>query len=305
MNIVMIAVHKAGNKIVGFRVLDTDSGDKRDITVNSAKEVLLAGKVDIENIKLDGDRVVGSNGALQRYPSIVGGKLNGKSPLIILFELVNKCYRVTNYMGELVDISEQQAISYAETEGIANGKVVHDEDGGAHISSINGCYKQDKLVKDKQYGKTLVAKMSMLGVKTYSLDDNYNASVDNKEAEKIAFGKGVLGIADNGCRDCKKLKEVEFPETLERLGESSFSNCWSLEKVVIPEGVVKIPKRCFLNCIKLKEVYLPNSLREIEDNAFNGCNKLKVIYLGPSPLKIAYGAIPRGVVRKVNKFKLN
>lgn len=303
MNIVMIAVHKTGNKIVGFRLLDTDSGSIKDVPSNNAKEVILSSKVEIENLAIEGGRIVGSNGTLQRYPAIVNGKLYGKSPLIILFELSNNCYRVANYLGEIVDIAEHQAINYAQTEGIANGKIVPDEAGGAHISSISGTYKQDKLIADKKYGKTLVAKMKILGVKDYSLDEKYTATVTNKETEKVGFGKGVLGIADNGCRDCKKLTTVNFTETLEKLGEASFQGCISLESIVIPEGIVTIPKRCFAQCKKLKEVYLPNSLRNIEDRAFCDCSKLKVIYCGPAPLNIAYGAIPRGVARKIGKFK--
>ena len=295
MNIVMIAVHKQGNKIVGFRLLDTDSGKLQNVPNENLKSVLQSGNAEVENISIEGERIVGSNGTLQRYPTLINGALYGKSPLIILFELVNNCYRVSNYLGEVVDITEQEAIKYAETEGIANGKIVPDENGKYHISSISGTYKQDKLVEDKKYGRILSAKMNMLGVKDYSLDENYRATLNDKKAEEITFGRGVLGVAHNGCRDCKELKMVKFPATLEELGDSSFSGCISLEEVTIPEGVKTIPKRCFALCKNLKQIYMPNSLRRIEDGAFSGCDKLKIIHCGPVSLDIAFGAIPGGV----------
>lgn len=297
MNIVMIAVHKNGNKIVGFRLLDTDEGKIQDVPSNNVKAVLESNKVTIENLKIDCDRVVGSNGALQRYPSIVNGQLYGKSPLIILFELVNNCYRVTNYMGEIVDIEEQEAIRYANTEGIANGKIVSNDNGEYHISSINGTYKQDKLVQDKKYGKVLVAKMKMLGNSTYTLDENYLATLKNKEAEEVVFGKGVLGIAENGCGSARKLKRVVLPETLETLGKGAFAGCNSLEEIVIPEGVKVIPSRCFAGCSNLKRVTFPNSLRVLDHKAFFGCRKLEFISCGPVKLDIAYNALPSGVKR--------
>lgn len=295
MNIVMIAVHKTGNKIVGFRLLDTDSGKLQDVPNENLKAVIESGNAEVENVKIEGGRIAGSNGTLQRYPTLINGGLYGKSPLVILFELVNNCYRVANYLGEVVDITEQEAIKYSETEGIANGKLVPDENGKSHISSINGTYKQDKLIADKKYGKVLSAKMAMLGVRDYSLDENYRATLTDKKAEEVFFGRGVLGIAHNGCKDCRELKYVKFPATLEELGDSSFCGCISLEEITIPEGITTIPKRCFAFCKNLKQVYMPNSLRKIEDSAFSGCDKLKVIHLGPGPLEIAYGAVPRGV----------
>ena len=297
MNIVMIAVHKHGNKIIGFRILDTDSGDIKDVPKDNLREVLQREVVDVENVTLQGTRIVGSNGKLQRYPILVNGRLYGRSPLIILFELADDYYRVTNYMGEIVDIHQSEAIRYAETEGIANGKIITTEDGNKFISSINGTYKQDRLVRDKKYGRTLLNKMKVFGVREYSLDDNYHMMLNDKSVEELRVARGVLGILPNGCKGALRLREVVLPDTLEVLGESAFSGCRSLEVINIPEGVKVIPKRCFLNCTSLREIHLPNSLKIVETHAFMGCNNLKKVYCGPNPVKMEFGALPRGARR--------
>lgn len=293
----MIAVHKIANKIVGFRLLDTDTGQVKDVSYQSLYNVLKNNVVEVENVKLERGSIVGSNGSLQRYPVLVNGQLYGKSPIVILFELPNNCYRVTNYTGEIVDMHEQEMIKYAETEGIANGKVVTNEDGTKFISSIAGTYKKDEILLDKQRGTRVVAKMKIFGKQLYDLDENRNARVVDKSIEELILPEGVLGIADKGFENCVQLKEVQLPNTLERLGKASFKGCKSLEKIVIPEGITVIPEECFEGCENLKEVHLPNSLVRIEHRAFFRCRKLKRIYCGPRPIEVVFGAIPSGVRR--------
>lgn len=292
----MIAVHSRFDKPIGFRILDTDSGQVQDTTYDSMASVLESGTVTVENLKIEDGIIAGSNGSLQRYPNLIDKKLFGKSPLIILCELLNNRYRVTNYLGEIVDIGEQEAVNYAKTEGIANGKIVTDDSGVGHISSICGSYKQDKLISDMKYGHILVAKRAMLGVSDYLLTDDYLAYAGkNKDIEQLVLTKGVLGIADRGFENCSKLKKISLPNTLVTFGVAAFRGCESLETIIIPEGVIEISMRCFENCKSLKNVYFPNTLRLVDRFAFQGCNKLKVIYCGPVAFNAPYGAIPRGV----------
>lgn len=293
----MIAIHKVSGKIVGFRLLDTDTGQIKDVSYDSLKTVLESGTVDVENVKLDSGKIVGSNGKLQRYPVLVNGMLYGKSPLIVLYELVNDYYRVANFSGEVVDIHEEEAVRYAETEGIANGKVVPDEAGVGRISSISGSYKQDRLVKDKKHGSQLILKMKLLGVRDYVLDKQYRMKVTKNDIEELVVARGVLGILPDGCRNLVKLKTIVLPNSLEEIGDSAFSGCVSLENINIPEGVKVIPARCFRNCRSLKEIHLPNTLEKIETHAFIGCTNLKAIYCGPNPINVEFGAIPRGIRR--------
>lgn len=298
----MIAVHKDNlNNIIGFRLLDTDSSIIRDATYESVYAAILEKKTDIENLKIENGKLVGSNGILSRFPVIKGRNLSGLSPLIILFEMENNYYKVTNYLGEIVDISEEEAIRYAETEGIANGKIVTEENGNKHISSINGPYKKDKISLDKKYGEVLIAKRKMFKKNDFGIDGNYMAYAIDTEIERIVLTRGILGLRDNAFKGCKKLKYIELPLTIEKLGIASLAET-AIETIKIPEGIKEIPDRCFEGCKQLKTVCLPNSLLKVNKRAFYGCDKLKTIYKGPNKLEVVYGAIPFGVVQKSNKL---
>lgn len=300
MNIAIIAVHRANDKIIGFRLLDIDKGETRDVPYENLLSVIRDGKIQIENANVQGYEVVGTNGKLERYPLLINGVLYGKSPLIILYRLDGGRYRVSNYVGEIVDMNEEDIIKYASTEGVANGKIVEDNKRGRFLSSISGEYRQDELISKKKYGDKLRSKMKLIGARDYTIDDDFNIEVINKDIEVLRLNSGILGIKSHGCRDLKKLKKVVFPDTFEILGVLAFYGCSALEEIELPEGVVVIPHRCFAQCTNLKDVYLPNSLREIGEWAFHGCKKLKRIHYGANPVRETMGSIPRGV-RKIKR----
>lgn len=308
MLMVMIGVHKDKNKnIIGFRILDEDTGKVMDVPYNDVLNVLKSGGHTVENIGIDPtdtSKLVGSNGMFNRYPTIVNSRLVGNSSLIILEELPENVYKATNFLGEIVTIDEQRAIAYSKTNGIANGKIVKDgQDGGEHISSILGAYRKSKLIQAKKSGDKLVAKMNILGEDRYKLDDRHNAYAVDKDIEELILGRGALGIKPQGFKDCKRLGTAVLPDTLDKLGQASFLNCESLVTVEMAEGIKEIPARCFANCKSLKAIKLPNSVEKIGHAAFQGCDSLIAIYTGPNDIDIDYGAIPRGV--KIIKGSLN
>jgi len=296
MRIVMIATHKdLSGKILGYRLIDADSGEIRDIEEVKLISVLNEQSIKIENIELSNGQIVGLNGSIQRYPVLINGHLYGKSPLIIIAELPHNHYRVTNALGEVVDIYEQEAIKYAETEGIANGKIVTDGFGKKHISSINGTYVKDKSLKDKEYGRMLEAKLLITGNNDYVLDKNYYVRLANLSITHLSLPTGVLGIQNEGFKGATKLEKIYLPDTIEYIGARAFMGCTSLEEITIPEGVREIPEFCFAYCTNLKQVNLPNSLRKISYGAFQFCKKLKTISAGVVPIEIEYGAMLPGV----------
>ena len=308
MLMVMIGVHKDVNKnIIGFRVLDEDTGKVMDVPYNDVLNVLRAGGHTVENIGIDPtntSKLVGSNGMFDRYPTIVNSRLVGNSSLIILEELPENVYKATNFLGEIVTIDEQKAIAYSKSNGIANGKIVKDgQDGTEHISSILGAYRKSKLIQAKKSGDKLVAKMDILGEDRYKLDDRHNAYAVDKDIQELILGRGALGIRPQGFKDCKRLETVVAPDTLDKLGQASFLDCSNLKTVELVEGIKEIPARCFANCKSLKTIKLPNSIEKIGHAAFQGCDSLIAIYTGPNDMDIDYGAVPRGV--KIIKGSLN
>lgn len=311
MYMVMIGVHRDfKNNIIGFRILDDDNGKFMDVSYEDVKRVLIQSENNeeykIENLKYEDGEISGSNGSLDRFPTLINKRLSGVSPLIILEEMPNRHYRVTNFAGEIVEISEENAIKYSNDYAIANGKISkNNETGKEYISSIRGNYRQNRLIKDKKSGTKLSAKMKLIGEDRYGLDDKHHAYAKDRTLDEIILGRGVLGIGQQGFKDCVNLKSISLPRTFEYLGDGAFQNCISLETIEIPEGVTTIPSRCFASCKNLKAIKLPNSIREIGNGAFQGCDNLAVIYCGPEPIDIAFGAVPRGVRWKKRSVKSN
>lgn len=282
MYLVLIAIHKCGNQlkdIAGFRILDSDTGEVKDIPYLNVVNTIKNKNVTVDGIDISTGVPKGSNGSFDRYTQLCNNITLGKCPLVIVKEYPNKVYDVANHLGEVSHMDMQSIIDFASVEGIANGKIVQGENG-SYISSINGEYPKDKSFKDIAYGDKLKAKMALLGIEDIELDSNNLAKGLDKKAEFIALNKGCLGIQPKGFKDFTNLKEVKLLHTCTELGLGAFLNCSSLEKINIVDGTKVIPKRCFENCKALKEIILPNSIRKIESGAFKNSG-LKRASLGP------------------------
>ena len=121
-----------------IRILNIDTGKYTDVKALSLCESKELKEGSIANLKFeDGQGIVGSNGSLDRLPKIVNGQLVGRSPVIILDQLDEEGYRVCDFKGEVKNVRVKDLINYANTNGIANGKVVT-KAGKQFISSING-----------------------------------------------------------------------------------------------------------------------------------------------------------------------
>ena len=302
MQLILIAVHKYSyhsKDIQGFRLLDRDTGEVKDIPYSSVINTLRSTDVTVEGIDISGSEPKGSNGSFDRYTQLVNGITLGKCPIVICKEYPDKVYDVANHLGKVVRMDMNGIIQFASVEGIANGKIV-DSDNGKYISSICGEYLKDKSFNDRAYGDKLKLKMGVMGVNEYELNDrNYIVGKD-KNVEELHIGKGCLGVEKRGFKGFNKLKKIMLPNTCSELGEEAFKDCSELEEILIPEGVVVIPKRCFENCSKLVHINLPNSLRKIDIAAFKGSG-LKTISLGPVKPIIISMALPFNVKIEVRR----
>jgi hypothetical protein len=282
MYLLLIAVHKGGNNlkdIVGFRILDSDSGEVQDIHYANVVNAIATKGVTVDGIDISTGVPKGSNGSFDRYTQLADGITIGKCPVVIVKEYPDKVYDVANHLGKIVHMDEKSIINFSSTEGIANGKIV-DGENGKYISSINGEYPKDKSFKDRASGDRVKAKMSLMGIDTFELTDRNYLKGTNNKATELLISKGCLGIEDYGLKDFKLIQRIEIPSTCTVLGIGAFLNCESLEEIKLAEGTVVIPKRCFENCKKLKKIVLPNSIRKIEAGAFRNSG-LREASLGP------------------------
>ena len=130
------------NKTIGFRLIDSDTKQTKDVPLNNIKSVLAEGKLQIDNLSLKHNTVIGSNGTIDRLPKVADGQLIGRSALIILSQLDDGGYKVSDYKGTVLNMINTDILKYAKVHGIANGKVVY-KDGKEFISSIDGTYAME------------------------------------------------------------------------------------------------------------------------------------------------------------------
>ena len=280
MRMYMIACH-IDNKynVIGFRITDVDTGEVQDYNYDLVKSVLAKG-IQIDGIEIHNNEVVGNNGDFKRYTQLCNGITISKTPVVITKKYPDDSYDVCNHLGQVVRMSSSDIIAFASREGIANGKIVHSENG-THLSSIRGEFFKDASFVDVQYADKTRIKMKMLGVENIEMTPDGIVKGISDTKEKIILGRGCLGIAENGFKNYVNLKSISFVPTCTKFGKACFQGCTSLTEITIPEGTVEIPAMMFMNCRNLEKVTLPNSIRRVHDTAFRNCNNLTFLSMGP------------------------
>jgi hypothetical protein len=154
MKIFIIAqlVSDDGKNVLGYRLLDVDNKNQvRDYPANNVKQVLANPETSdiIKNAKLIDGNITGTNGQLSRYPKVNQyGKVVGNSSLVVLNKIDNVGYTVCDFKGQVKKMKNSDVVEYAKTSGIANGKVVI-QDNVEYISSISDTYEQISISPSK------------------------------------------------------------------------------------------------------------------------------------------------------------
>lgn len=128
----------ANKKEIGFRLLDSDSGQVMDQTYNAVAQVLASKNVIIHGIEFDGQKLKGSNGSFDRYTKIVNNSVYGEQKVVIINEIKDYGYTVSNCTGIMTKYSEEDLLKLLNKLDLANGKVVTSTK--RFISPISGKY---------------------------------------------------------------------------------------------------------------------------------------------------------------------
>ena len=155
----------------------------------------------------------------------------------------------------------------------------------------------------------LFAKDSFINLSSQTSDDNWGATICDKEPEDGLFVNGnvVVGcrpwvtsvnipdavtvIGDDAFYGCSNLSSITIPNGVTYIGREAFMSCFGLRSVTIPEGVTSIGYNAFWNCYSLSTVILPNSLTSIGSGAFEYCYGLSSITIPNNVSSIGYGAL--------------
>ena len=106
---------------------------------------IASGKIKVTNLKVDGTKIVATNGAMDKYTfiSTQSGCVEGVAKAVILDRVEQKGklvgYTVFNQYGQIMELPVKDAVAIAIKNGISNGKIRHTQDGDI-VSSINGNY---------------------------------------------------------------------------------------------------------------------------------------------------------------------
>lgn len=138
------------DEIIGYRLMRLNSEEVGDVPLNRVIQLLKTTDTKIKGLRVEGGKLVGTNGSISRYPVIGKSGIRGKSPLIILSQYIKEGmtvgFKVCDYKGKIIDVSIESAIEYAEQNGIANGAIKSLGDKKI-ISSIVGTYDKIDLGK--------------------------------------------------------------------------------------------------------------------------------------------------------------
>lgn len=291
MKLFMIgAISLTKNNIEGYRLLDFETGQVKDLAEKDLFNAMRAG-LKVENLSTTAIEIVGTNGAISRYPLIINGIPYKKSPLIVLKEMNNGDYMVSDFKGEIVRMRSDDVIRYSKTEGISNGKIVV-RDGTEFVSSINGEYDKEPPVDVGKNAEKIQLKWDLLDVNDYKFNSDNELLIWNRELTQVKLPSGVIRLADFSFQNMVELTDVILPNNLEYIGNGCFLGCRKLTSIIIPNGIKSIPKGCFSGCKSLAEIEIPESVVKIESRAFLNCEKLKKIKLRNPQTYVEFGALP-------------
>jgi hypothetical protein len=141
MSIIAIANISNGKSTIGLRLLDIDTRQIKDVPMYDIINVLKSTNLQIDNIELQDNKIIGSNGSIDRLPKIINGQLIDKSPLIILNQVYATGYTVSDYKGQTIRMTTKGVIDYAQENGIANGEVIG-KSYRSYIRPIKGEYRK-------------------------------------------------------------------------------------------------------------------------------------------------------------------
>lgn len=188
MNYIAIAVLRSKAWIMGYRLLNKKTKCIEELRVDDLI-IRMMGGMTIENLGLSEHKIVGTNGAVSRLAQVDMDGIKGKSPLIVVNQLGDKGYTVSDYKGYIIKMSTENALKYAKENGIANGKIVT-KDGKSFISAINGTY--DKIeadnvkISEAYTGKLINNKRSLLQILVSMLDKEECAKIGYYSANNVS-----------------------------------------------------------------------------------------------------------------------
>lgn len=190
------------NALKSLRLFETESCSYRDIEVSVVKQAIQAGKIKVDNLGVSGNKLLGTNGSINRLPEVFEYK-DLKSAVTIINQIEDIGYTIVDYKGRVLNVKTEQLVTYGETYGISNGKIVERANGKKFISSISGEYRvvtldniKNQSIKYNKHTGELISKPLFNAVMCSSVSTNglhivYKYHIENNELKRSRIRKQI------------------------------------------------------------------------------------------------------------------
>lgn len=138
------------NRLIGFRLLDIDTGEVKALSYDRILNALKMG-IKIENLMVEDNKVKGKGGSIDRYTIVnISGEQLSKSSIIVVRKLKETendkyKYQIADYIGNRQYVSSDDLIKYSYFNNIANGKVSRNSSDKCYIAPISGEFNTEKV----------------------------------------------------------------------------------------------------------------------------------------------------------------
>lgn len=232
MRLFAISNITSGKETIGFRILDVDTKDVKDVPIGNIYKVIKSKKACIANLEVKGKQVVGSNGSIDRLPEIVHGKLIGKSPIIIIDKIGNEGYTVADFKGSILRLKEADVIKYAKENGISNGKVVN-KGGTEYISAIERNYGFNEVLVEQ------IGDKKVMTIPSLTVNGNLFCAVMKEEGKVTLrpYADGISGMSLLGeINEKRELVKEDLYESIETVKNFNKHMGMQLKVDIVVEG---------------------------------------------------------------------
>ena len=289
-----IAVVREQNMEIRIRLLNTLTGNCDDFSLGDTKYYIK--KNGVSNLELDKDgNIKWKQGLSERYPQIdkVTKSVKNNNNIVVLSVSKgdNKIYKVCNYCGQIIDISEKDLIDYGTRYKLSNCKIV--DRGTKHIiSAIEGTIEEIEPKAEFRVNHEF---------HTLSIHIPFLSS-DTLEIPDIVDGKPVINITSIRITpdiSAKRIKKIVFPRRMRDITSGMVSSLRNLEEITFLCNSVIIYDSAFILLKNLRRINAESigiigrgaceGLRNLEEvnisgyppscissNCFYGCRKLKI-----------------------------
>lgn len=311
--LIMIAVHKNGNKIEAIRFINYESLTKSEVVDIPYAAVVQTLKVKgdecFDNVTLENGQVKGVNGSIDRYGVIENGQVKS-SPTVIINKVVDNNGNTLGYeccraKGEVARVLESQLVTALERVGIANGKLVT-VNGNKIISAIEGKYNEIKIndatnkekseASDKQNAQPEIDREIIGKMVEMMKDRRYIGSHVSRVIEEVRRTRAISDEQRSEVEEVyrqwhdedRKIADGE-KESLDYLTFTEMNkNEWQVARIndLSYNGVIVIPatykgkKVTSIGAEAFKQsaitgVSISENINDIGQSAFSGCKRLK------------------------------